>query len=210
MVAAAPELAAAIPGAEVDAEIGRQVQAVISLLQRRSTAGALGDAVVIHAGNNGTFTPSQFDAIMGVLADRRVVVFVNVKVPRDWEGPNNGVIASGVTRYGNAALVDWQAASANRPELFYGDGIHLRPGGIALYTSLITQELAKHPAPTPEPPPPPPPEITPPPPAVAPLPTEPPIYPPPPTPVLTPPPTQVPTPAPTAPPEPSSTPSPGG
>jgi peptidoglycan/LPS O-acetylase OafA/YrhL len=211
MVAAAPELAAAIPGAEVDAAIGRQVQAALALLQQRSAAGGLGEAVVLHVGNNGTFTAGLFDSIMGVLADRRVVVFVNVKVPRDWEGPNNGVIASGVGRHGNAALVDWQSASASRPELFYGDGIHLRPDGVRLYTSLITQELARHPPPPPPPTQPPPAEITPPPPPVVPPPTEPPIFPPPaPTPVLTPPPTPVTTPAPTAPPELSPTPSPSG
>jgi peptidoglycan/LPS O-acetylase OafA/YrhL len=215
MVGAAPELARAVPGAEVDAAIGRQVSAAIDLL--RSRAGSLGDAVVMHVGNNGTFTSSQFDAIMTVLADRRIVIFVNMKVPRGWEGSNNGVIADGVARYGNTALVDWNGASSGRSELFYDDGIHLRPDGVRLYTSLITQELAKHPAPppppaaeTPPPPPgetpPPPPGETPPPPADTPPPTAPPT--PPPTPVPTPPPTPVPTPAPTPDPTPEPTPEP--
>jgi peptidoglycan/LPS O-acetylase OafA/YrhL len=149
MVGAAPELARAIPGAEVNAEIGRQASAALDMLRQRSAAGGLGDAVVIHVGNNGTFTSGQFDGMMQVLADRRVVIFVTVKVPRPWEGANNGVISSGVGRYRNAALVDWYGASSGRPDLFYSDDIHLKPEGVRLYTALITQELAKHPPPPP-------------------------------------------------------------
>src|SRR2546425_11611020 len=154
MVGAAPPLAAAIPGADIDAAIGRQAQTALDILEERRSAQALGDAVIIHIGNNGTFTTNQFDAMMQALADRRVVIFVNVKVPRSWEEPNNQVIADGVHRYSNAALVDWHSASADRPELFQDDGIHLRGEGVQLYASLITKELAAHPPPPPPPPPP--------------------------------------------------------
>jgi peptidoglycan/LPS O-acetylase OafA/YrhL len=201
MVGAANNLAAAIPSADIDAAIGRQAQTALDILNERRSAQALGDAVIIHIGNNGVFTTKQFDAMMQTLADRRVVIFVNVKVPRSWEQPNNEVIASGVPRYGNAALVDWHAASVDRPELFYEDGIHLRAPGVQLYTSLITKELAAHPPPPPPPSPaeaPPPPEATPP--------SDIPVPVPPPTPTDTPspgpaplPPSGTPTPTPPAP-----------
>ena len=80
MVGAARKLAAAIPGAEVNAAIGRQASAALEILRQRSPQ-ALGDAVVVHIGNNGTFTARQFNGMMQELADRRVVIFVNVKVP---------------------------------------------------------------------------------------------------------------------------------
>ena len=58
------------------------------------------------------------------------VVVVNVKVPRPWEQSNNEVLADGVRRYlDKAVLVDWHATSASRPELFVEDGIHLQPEG---------------------------------------------------------------------------------
>jgi lysophospholipase L1-like esterase len=66
---------------------------------------------------------------------------VNVKVPRAWEQPNNEVIAAGVQKYPNAVLVDWYSASVNRPELFYRDGFHLRPGGQKVYADLISSYL---------------------------------------------------------------------
>jgi len=75
--------------------------------------------------------------MMAVLGAERRVVFVNLHVPRSWEQPNNGVIAAGVGRYPNAVLVDWHSASAGRPDLFWDDGIHLRPAGAAVYAGLI-------------------------------------------------------------------------
>ena len=64
-----------------------------------------------------------------------------MKVPRSWESANNTVLAEGVERYPNAVLVKWHEASVERPELFWDDGMHLRPAGIALYTSMILEAL---------------------------------------------------------------------
>lgn len=141
MVGAADELERAIPGVQIDAAIGRQVSAAIRLLKQLRDGDQLGDAVIIHLGNNGVFSARQFDEIMGVLAGVRRVVFVNIKVPHRWEGPNNTVVAEGVARYANAVLVDWHAASVDQPDLFWKDGIHLRPEGAQLYADLIAAGL---------------------------------------------------------------------
>jgi peptidoglycan/LPS O-acetylase OafA/YrhL len=125
----------------VDAEVGLQVYAAIDTLRYRRSLGQLGDVVIVHLGNNGTFTKGQFDEIMRILSGVDRVVFVNVAVPRAWEEPNNEVIAEGVERYPNAVLVDWHSASADRPEIFYKDGYHLRPGGQRLYADLISSYL---------------------------------------------------------------------
>jgi peptidoglycan/LPS O-acetylase OafA/YrhL len=125
----------------VDAEVGLQVYAATDTLRYRRSLGQLGDVVIVHLGNNGTLTKGQFDEIMRILSDVDRVVFVNVAVPRAWEEPNNEVIAEGVDRYPNAVLVDWHSASADRPEIFYKDGYHLRPGGQRLYADLISSYL---------------------------------------------------------------------
>jgi hypothetical protein len=126
----------------VDAEVGMQVYTAIDILRARSASGQLGEVVVVHLGSNGTFSKEQFDEIMELLAGVDRVVFVNVKVPRVWEQPNNRVIYEGVQRYHNAVLVDWNSASASRPELFYGDGFHLKPTGQRVYANLISASLA--------------------------------------------------------------------
>ncbi len=47
----------------VDAEVGMQVYTAIDILQARSASGQLGEVVVVHLGNNGTFSEEQFDEI---------------------------------------------------------------------------------------------------------------------------------------------------
>ncbi len=126
---------------DIDAVVSRQVPAAIELLRTKRDAGELGDVVVLHIGNNGGFTAAQFDLVMEALGDRRAI-FLNLKEARPWEGPNNTVIAEGVARYPNAALVDWHAASVDRPEYFWDDGIHLRPEGARAYAALVAAAIA--------------------------------------------------------------------
>jgi hypothetical protein len=142
MLGAVPRLQKDIRGlGVVDAEVGLQVYDAIGILQSRRATGQLGSLVIVHLGNNGTFTRQEFDQIMHVLSGVDKVVFVNVKVPRSWEEPNNEVISEGVERYPNAVMVDWQAASANHPEYFYGDGYHLRPKAQKVYANLLASHL---------------------------------------------------------------------
>jgi lysophospholipase L1-like esterase len=141
MVGATPALERAIDGVEVDAALSRQTTTAIDILEERAAAGQLGDVVILHLGNNGTFTARQLDQIMTVLNHVPRVVLVNLRVPRAWEGPNNAVLADGVQRYANAVLVDWHAASSGQASLFWDDGMHLRPDGAEVYAALIAENL---------------------------------------------------------------------
>jgi hypothetical protein len=128
--------------AVMDAEVGMQVSTAIDTLRYRRDTGQLGNVVVVHLGSNGTFTAEQFDEMMQVLQGVPRVVFVNVKVPRVWEQPNNEVIAEGVRSYPEqAVLVDWYSATVNRPELFAPDGIHPELEGQRLYARLIAEAI---------------------------------------------------------------------
>jgi peptidoglycan/LPS O-acetylase OafA/YrhL len=141
MISAAKELEHAIGNISIDAAQARQISTVIDILRARRATGQLGEVVLVHVGNNGPISASQFDEMMQVLADVPRVVVMNVKVPRFWEGPNNVVLAEGVQRYPNSVLVDWHTASVNRPELFWDDGIHLRPEGALVYADLAAAHL---------------------------------------------------------------------
>jgi lysophospholipase L1-like esterase len=146
MQGAAPALYETFPGIEVDAEKGRQVyrppvDGLIAQLLEGQASGRLGQVVVLHLGNNGVYPKESFDRIMQALADRRLVVVLNVRVPRPWEDNNNRVITEGVKRYANVVLVDWYALTAKRPELFWNDGHHLRPEGAQFYAGLIQQTI---------------------------------------------------------------------
>ena len=142
MLGAVPRLQKDINGlGVVDAEVGLQVYDAIGILQSRRATGQLGSLVIVHLGNNGTFTRQEFDRIMHVLSGVDKVVFVNVKVPRSWEETNNEVISEGVERYPNAVMVDWYSVSATHPEYFYRDGYHLRPKAQKVYADLLSSHL---------------------------------------------------------------------
>jgi hypothetical protein len=127
----------------IDAAVARQVSTAITLLRTYHDQGRLGSVVVIHMGNNGTFSAQQFDQIMSILSDEKYVLFLNLKVPRSWEAPNNNVIMDGVARYPNAIMVDWRATSIDHPEYFAKDGYHLSRLGAQVYTELIGANLAQ-------------------------------------------------------------------
>jgi hypothetical protein len=141
MIGAYEELDRAIDDFAMRADVGMQAAGVIEISQKRRAAGDLGEDLVIHIGSNGPLGAEQFDEMMRELKDARRVLFVNLKVPRPWEQRNNDMLAEGVQRYPNAVLVDWNAASAGRPELFVEDGIHLQPEGQRVYADLIAAHL---------------------------------------------------------------------
>ena len=141
MRGAAPQLLAAMPGMEIDAPIGRLPWHVADVVKAHIKAGTLRSVVVIHTGGNGLFTAQMLDQVMALLADRKRVVFLTVKVPREWESYNNRMLAANVGRYSNAVLLDWRADSLNHPEWFWGDAIHLREDGAKDFARLIANAV---------------------------------------------------------------------
>jgi lysophospholipase L1-like esterase len=129
----------------IDARGSRQAPEAIGVLRQLRASGELGDVVIVHIGNNGFFAAEQFDEMMGVLSGVQKVLVVNVTVPEDYSwAPNNEVLADGVRRYPNrAVLVDWYAASAGHPEYFW-DGIHLTPRGARAYADTIAAAYEEH------------------------------------------------------------------
>jgi hypothetical protein len=126
---------------DVDAAVGRYLFQVDPVIQHYRDRKLLSKTVIIHIGNNGGITDSQFDDMMKELKDVPRVLIVNLKVPRQWESNNNAVLARGAKRYPNTELVDWRAASIGHPEFFWDDAIHLRPEGATFYAKLLANRV---------------------------------------------------------------------
>jgi peptidoglycan/LPS O-acetylase OafA/YrhL len=141
MLGAAPQIAAALGTVDIHAKVGLQVSEGNDILRQLKAAGVLGDVVVIHLGTNGEFNGNQLAEMMEELKETKLVIFVNLKVPRDWQENNNHMLAYAVGRYPNARLIDWHAKSENEPDYFWDDRIHLRPEGALVYTGLILGEI---------------------------------------------------------------------
>lgn len=140
MVGAVPALAEVLPGLYVDAAVGRQFWSAADLVDTLRKEGNLGDVVVIHLGSNGPFTSEQFEGLMAALEGVHVV-FVNVTVPRRWEGDVNDALAREVAGHSGASLADWYAISHEAPDFFASDGVHLTGTGMAAYAALIDQHV---------------------------------------------------------------------
>jgi peptidoglycan/LPS O-acetylase OafA/YrhL len=140
IIGAAQHLRNHVPDVSINAKVARQFDEAIWVVAGLRDQQQLADNILIHMGTNGWLSAGQFDHLMDS-ADGRNVVWVNVRAPRSWEGITNQRIQEGVDRWPNATLVDWNGHSANHPDWFAADGVHLTdPGGNA-YGGLIRRHL---------------------------------------------------------------------
>ena len=140
MLAAETQLREEIGNVDVRAVVSRGVTEGLEEIRQLEGDDALGEVVVIHLGNNGSFTGDQFDELMNVLGERSAI-FVNLRVSMAWEATNNAMLAENVADYANALLVDWHGESSGHPEYVWEDGVHLRPEGARAYAELIARSL---------------------------------------------------------------------
>ncbi|MFR5416363.1 MAG: hypothetical protein ACLTHL_04960 [Collinsella sp.] len=132
------------PHSHIDAaEKGRQFDAGRATFEGYIQQNLAGRIVVFALGTNGLVTDDQIDAIMADAGDRRIVVFVNTRSPQPWVGSTNQAIANAATRYKNVRVIDWYGYSANRNDLFDGDGTHLSTTGVTEYLNLIHDAVKK-------------------------------------------------------------------
>jgi hypothetical protein len=138
MLGSSGALQGAIPGIDVDATVSRQFSTGIDILRSRRDSGQLPGTVVVHLGTNGTIGSDSCDALMDVLAGRRVVL-VTLHVPRSWEADNNAVLRDCAFRHG-AGIADWSSIAGGAGYLA-GDGYHLNTEGAHAYAGLIASLL---------------------------------------------------------------------
>lgn len=125
----------------IDAAVGRQAADIVTRTQQLADAGALRETVILHTGSNGYVERGQLKQILQTLAPAQRIVVVNVDVPREWQDPNNELIAELVAETPNAVLADWHARADLEGDVHVKDGIHLTESGVAAYSDTINQAL---------------------------------------------------------------------
>jgi peptidoglycan/LPS O-acetylase OafA/YrhL len=141
MVDAAPYLRQALPGIDIDAQVGQQLYQVQSQVAQLKAQMDIGDRVIIELGTNGPYTAAQLESLLNSLGPMQKIVLVNTRVPQPWQQEVNSTIAGVAQSYPNAVVVDWYDDSAAYPQYFYPDGVHLNPDGARYYASLLVQAL---------------------------------------------------------------------
>lgn len=127
----------------IDAAVGRQAADIVVRTQQLSDGGALRETVILHTGSNGYIERGQLKQILETLAPAERIVVVNVDVPREWQDPNNALIAELVAETPNAVLADWHSRADLEGDVHVKDGIHLTESGIAAYSDTINQALTQ-------------------------------------------------------------------
>lgn len=140
LLSAAPDFQATFKQSLIDAEIGRQLVDSEEVFKKLSQENKLGDVVVVSLGTNGSFSSKDIDVIMSYLKDRQVY-FVNTMVERPWQKTVNDELIQTAKRYRNAHVIDWKSYSANHPEWFDVDNVHLVPEGAQAFSTLIAKEI---------------------------------------------------------------------
>jgi hypothetical protein len=125
----------------VDASVSRQFLDAPKLVSELMALPEAPQAILIGLGTNGAIQTRHFDDTMEAAGPDTEVVFVNVRVPRDWEAESNAQLAAGVERYDNATLVDWFGAADDHDDLFAGDGFHPSIAGRVVYAELIAEAI---------------------------------------------------------------------
>jgi hypothetical protein len=137
MLAAAPELQAALPGIYIDAAVSRQMNAGLAEVRMIAAAGGLRRVVLVGLGTNGTVTASQINRLRAVIGPDRWLVLVNTYAARPWEQEVNAAMVRAARREPRVLVVDWYSAIQNHTNLLRPDQVRPLPSGGSLYASVV-------------------------------------------------------------------------
>ena len=142
MLASSPELQAALPGIDIDAEVSRSMTAGIGVLDGIREFSGLRPVLLIGLGTNGPVDRSELDELM-LRAEGRPVVLVNAYADREWiPGVNQELSDFAAARRG-VVVADWRRTAEAHPELLAGDGIHPEPAGGEAYAAAVAEALTE-------------------------------------------------------------------
>ena len=151
MLAAAPQLQAALKGIYINAAISRQMSAGLAVVQGLAGTGLLRSVVVLGLGTNGTVTTSQIRQLLATIGPHRTLVLVNTFVPRPWQNGDNRVLAAAARNHDNVVLANWFATIEHRTGLLWDDDVHPRPPAATLYARMVATAVQATRSPRPPP-----------------------------------------------------------
>ena len=109
LLGAGPRLGPHVRRLDLDAVEGRQAYDVLNDIIPMRTQHKVQPDVLIHVGDNGIISPTNSTTPCTRSAAPTRVVLMTVRVPREWQDPNNSTIRSVGKRFDNVEMVDWHA-----------------------------------------------------------------------------------------------------
>src|SRR5262249_48052616 len=105
MLAAAPELAQAVPGIYINARVSRFRIGGVTMVRPLAVAHGLRHVVIVGLGTNGPVTAYQIGQLRTAVGPARWLILINIFVPRPWEHEVNTTLARAASHYRNVLLV---------------------------------------------------------------------------------------------------------
>ena len=145
MIDLSPYLSEFLPGVVVDGEVSRQAYQLPDVIASLRAQNQLHRRLILELGTNGPVDGDQLLSTLRSLGPMERIVLVNTQVPRPWQSDVNQTITQVATELPHTTVVDWNTASAGRPDYFYADGVHPNPDGAQVMASLIAQAVTSQP-----------------------------------------------------------------
>jgi hypothetical protein len=127
------------PGLTIDAVVSRQGGETIDRLLAYKAEGELPRRVIVAVGDNGPVYWSDWVRLRAALRGVPLVVLVNIRVDRSWQGEVNREMLELVKTMRHATIADWYDASAGSGVLV--DGVHTTPEGARLFAAVIARAV---------------------------------------------------------------------
>ena len=141
MIGAKEQLAARLgPGFSMNAEVGRQADQFVALVEQLKREGRTPNAVIIQMGNNGPLYGEFMEAIQKATSNVGELFLINDHAPVSWIDESNAAIEEAGEDWPNTTVIDWASAAAAHEDLLW-DGIHLKPAAAVLYANLVNQAV---------------------------------------------------------------------
>ncbi len=140
-VGVVPALKYYFPGIQIDAKSNRHWSD--GLTQVTAAGDTTRRAVVLAFGTNAGTPEADLRAVLDQLGPQRMVVVVNVHLPRSTRAVEDNATLDRVAQdYANVEVADWNRAVSASPASLQPDGIHPSLTGAHLYVSTIRQAMA--------------------------------------------------------------------
>ncbi len=143
-VRAIPAFQEAFPFGAIDAAVNRQLFVGEDVYDYYAHQNIVGDVVVFALGTNGLVTDDQLDELIEMVGTDKHIFFVNTRSTQSWMGETNEALRRAAERYDNVSVIDWYSYSADKGDLFDGDGTHLTEDGARAYIALVRDAIAEY------------------------------------------------------------------
>jgi hypothetical protein len=141
MLAAAPDLSAALPGIYIGTVVSRQMSAGLAEIQTLARAGGLRRVVLVGLGTNAAVTSRQISQLRAEIGPDRWLVLVNTHGATPGQSEVDRTLARAARHDRRLLLVNWRSAIKNHTSLLRQDRVRPRSSAGLLYARAVRAVL---------------------------------------------------------------------